>query len=111
MDVGDSPERRSASPRADGGEPEEIGRIGQAAKIAFDLTIKAKSRPVGPQPPPGPPPGWQPPAKQPPVAPPKQPPVPPATSLVVEPYIQPATKEVEDLTEVLKVLNVHTVPN
>ena len=41
------------------------------------LPIKAKTRPIGPQPPPVPPPGWQPPAKQPPVAPPKQPPVPP----------------------------------
>ena len=29
------------------------------------LPIKAKSRPIGPQPPPVPPPGWQPPAKQP----------------------------------------------
>ena len=40
------------------------------------LPIKAKTRPVGPQPPPVPPPGWQPPAKQPPVPPPKKPPVP-----------------------------------
>ena len=42
MDVGDSPERRSASPRADRGEPEEIGRIGQAAKIAFDPTDQSQ---------------------------------------------------------------------
>ena len=40
------------------------------------LPIKAKTRPIGPQPPPVPPPGWQPPAKQPPVPPPKKPPVP-----------------------------------
>ena len=57
MDVGDSPERRSASPRADRGEPEEIGRIGQAAKIALILPIKAKSRPIGPKPPQGHPDG------------------------------------------------------
>ena len=42
MDVGDSPERRSASPRADRGEPEEIGRIGQAAEIAFDPTDQSQ---------------------------------------------------------------------
>ena len=39
MDVGDS---RSASPRADRGEPEEIGRIGQAAEDAFDLTDQSQ---------------------------------------------------------------------
>ena len=39
MDVGDS---RSPSPRADGGEPEEIGRIGQAAEDAFDLTDQSQ---------------------------------------------------------------------
>ena len=42
MDVRNNPERRSASPRADGGEPEEIGRIGQAAKIAFDPTDQSQ---------------------------------------------------------------------
>ena len=39
MDVGDS---RSASPRADRGEPEEVGRIGQAAEDAFDLTDQSQ---------------------------------------------------------------------
>ena len=39
MDVGDS---RSPSPRADGGKPEEIGRIGQAAEDAFDLTDQSQ---------------------------------------------------------------------
>ena len=56
MDVGDS---GSSSPRADRGEPEEVGRIGQKRKTPSIMPIKAKSRPVGPQPPPGPPPGWQ----------------------------------------------------
>ena len=39
MDVGDS---RSPSPRADGGEPEEVGRIGQTAENAFDLTDQSQ---------------------------------------------------------------------
>ena len=71
------------------------------------LPIKAKSRPIGPQPPPVPPPGWQPPAKQPPVAPPKQPPVAPAKQPPVAPPKQPpvqppappATTEPEEIPE------------
>ena len=39
MDVGDS---RSASPRADRGEPEAVGRFGQAAEDAFDLTDQSQ---------------------------------------------------------------------
>ena len=39
MDVGDS---RSASPQADRGEPEAVGRFGQAAEDAFDLTDQSQ---------------------------------------------------------------------
>ena len=39
MDVGDS---RSASPRADRGEPEAVGRFGQEAEDAFDLTDQSQ---------------------------------------------------------------------
>ena len=63
------------------------------------LPIKAKSRPIGPQPPPGPPPGWQPPAKQPPVPPPKQPPVP---GPVMTPT-NPANVKPEEVSETAKV--------
>ena len=71
------------------------------------LPIKAKTRPIGPQPPPVPPPGWQPPAKQPPVAPPKQPPVaPPKQPPVappkkppVQPPAPPATADPEEIPE------------
>ena len=71
------------------------------------LPIKAKSRPIGPKPPPGPPPGWQPPAKQPPVAPAKQPhvapakqpPVAPPKQPPVQPPAPPATAEPEEIPE------------
>ena len=71
------------------------------------LPIKAKSRPIGPQPPPGPPPGWQPPAKQPPVAPAKQPPVAsakqppvaPPKQPPVQPPAPPAAAEPEEIPE------------
>ena len=71
------------------------------------LPIKAKTRPIGPQPPQVPPPGWQPPAKQPPVAPPKQPPVaPPKQPPVappkkppVQPPAPPATADPEEIPE------------
>ena len=64
------------------------------------MPIKAKTRPIGPQPPPVPPPGWQPlvaPPKQPPVPPPKKPPVP-------GPMMAPTSPVSVKLEEILEVI-------
>ena len=61
------------------------------------LPIKAKTRPIGPQPPPVPPPGWQPPAKQPPVPSPKKPPVPGPVMAATS----PASVKLEEILEVI----------
>ena len=70
------------------------------------LPIRAKSRPIGPQPPPGPPPGWQPPAKQPPVPPPKKPPVPSPMSVKPEEPASPVSVNPEKMLEAIAQLEI-----
>ncbi len=97
MDVGDS---RSASPRADRGEPEAVGRFGQAAEDAFDLADQSQVSAYRPSAAASAAtwiPGWQPPAKQPPVPPPKKPPVP---GPVMAP-MSPASVKLEEILEVI----------